>query len=244
MNLENKVIIVTGGSGLIGKEIIKSIINCGGIPINLDTDKNSSLCETIKTDICSDTEVSIAIKKIKIKYEKIDGLVNSAYPRTNDWGLNIEKVNKESFIDNLNMQLSSIFSICKMTFDIMKKSRSGSIVNISSIYGSIGFDRNLYKNTTITLPVAYSAVKGGMDSMNRYFASYYGKYNIRSNCISPGGIYNNHESKFVKNYNKKVPLRRMGKPEDIAPAVVFLLSDDSSYLTGQNIKIDGGLTII
>ncbi len=244
MKIKNKIIIVLGGSGLIGKKIIQEIKSYKGIPINLDINDENPICDTIKTDIVSEKEILSSIEKIITKYKRIDGLVNSAYPRTVDWNTSLENVSSESFTKNLNIQLSSIFLISKMVSKIMIKQGSGSIVNISSIYGSIGFDRNLYKNTNITLPVAYSAIKGGLNGLNRYFASYFGKYNIRCNCVSPGGIYDNHEKSFVLKYNKKVPLNRMGNPNDIAPMVVFLLSDDSSYITGQNIFIDGGLTII
>jgi NAD(P)-dependent dehydrogenase (short-subunit alcohol dehydrogenase family) len=94
------------------------------------------------------------------------------------------------------------------------------------------------------MPAAYSAIKGGVINFTRYLSSYYGKNNIRVNCVSPGGIYNSQPVEFVKNYEKKVPMQRMGKPEDISPAVSFLLSDDSSYITGQNLIIDGGWTSI
>ncbi len=244
MNLKNKVILIVGGSGLIGKEIIKEVKSNDGIPINLDINTKNQISDTFKTDICSEKETSSSIEKILTKYKRIDGLVNSAYPRTDDWNTSFENVSMDSFQKNLNIQLSSIFSISKMVSKIMMKQRRGSIVNISSIYGAMGFDRNLYDSTNITLPVAYSAIKGGLNSLNRYFASYFGRYNIRCNCISPGGIYDKHEKKFVSNYTKKVPLGRMGNTNDVAPAVVFLLSDASSYITGQNIYIDGGLTII
>ena len=93
------------------------------------------------------------------------------------------------------------------------------------------------------MPAAYSAIKGGVINFTRYLASYYGKDNIRVNCISPGGIFNNQPTEFVKSYEKKVPMKRMGKPEDISPAVSFLLSDESSFMTGQNLLIDDGFSL-
>lgn len=126
----------------------------------------------------------------------------------------------------------------------MAAKKNGSIVNIGSIYGTVGPDFNVYNNTELTMPAAYSAIKGGVINFTRYLSSYYGKNNIRVNCVSPGGIFNNQPVEFVKNYENKVPMQRMGKPEDISPAVSFLLSDDSSYITGQNLIIDGGWTSI
>ena len=125
----------------------------------------------------------------------------------------------------------------------MEIQQSGSIVNIASIYGIVGNDFSLYEETNITPPVAYSAIKGGLISFNRYVASYFGKNNIRSNCVSPGGVYDKQDVKFVKKYSSKTPLLRMAIPSDIAPIVCFLLSDESTYITGQNIAVDGGYTI-
>ena len=94
----------------------------------------------------------------------------------------------------------------------------------------------------MTTPAAYSAIKGGVINFSRYLASYYGKHGIRINCVSPGGIFNNQHKNFVKNYVNNVPLKRMGNPDDISPAVSFLLSEEASYITGQNLIVDGGWT--
>ena len=96
----------------------------------------------------------------------------------------------------------------------------------------------------MTMPAGYAAIKGGLVNLTRYMASYFGPHQVRVNSVSPGGIFDNQNSIFVKNYEKKVPLQRMGVPEDIAPSISFLLSDDSKYITGQNLIIDGGWTAI
>ena len=126
----------------------------------------------------------------------------------------------------------------------MIKQKNGSIINISSIYGSLAPDFTIYKGTNMTMPAAYSAIKGGINNFTKYLASYYGSKGIRVNSISPGGILDNQDKTFVRHYEEKVPLQRMGKPEDIAPSVSFLLSDDASYITGHNLLIDGGWSII
>jgi NAD(P)-dependent dehydrogenase (short-subunit alcohol dehydrogenase family) len=96
----------------------------------------------------------------------------------------------------------------------------------------------------MTMPAAYSAIKGGLINFTKYLASYTGKYKVRVNCVSPGGIFDNQPKSFVTNYEKKVPLQRLGTPGDIAPAIAFLLSDESLYITGHNLVIDGGWTAI
>ncbi len=244
MILKDKIIIVTGGSGLIGRAIINDIKSEGGIAINLDianktNEKEHHYFFDITAEDCEDKT-----NEIIQNYDRIDGLVNNAYPKTKDWGLKFEDVSSKSFQTNINWQLNSIFAILKPIVEKMKNQKSASVVNIASIYGIVGNDFSLYENTSLTSPVAYSAIKGGLINMNRYLASYFGENQIRFNCVSPGGIFDNQDDVFVKNYENKVPLKRMAMPMDIAPTVSFLLSDKTKYITGQNIAIDGGWTAI
>jgi len=244
-NLNDKVIIITGGNGLIGKSLIKRIKSENAICINADLHNQTT--DDLSNIICDVTNVNSidnAINLVLKKYGKIDGLVNNAYPRTEDWGYKFEKISIDSWKSNIDMQLNSVFVFCQKVLPHMVLNKKGSIVNIGSIYGSVGPDFNVYNNTDLTMPAAYSAIKGGVINFTRYLSSYYGKNKIRVNCVSPGGIFNNQPKEFVKNYENKVPMKRMGTPEDISPAVSFLLSDDSSYITGQNLIIDGGWTTI
>jgi NAD(P)-dependent dehydrogenase (short-subunit alcohol dehydrogenase family) len=244
-SLENKVIIVTGGSGLLGKEIIQRINQDGGIAINFDLNINTDI-EHHKV-CCNVTERESVIKAVSLveKYfNRIDGLVNNAYPRTKDWGERFENIPKESFDKNLVEHLNGYILVCQTVMSVMKKLKTGSIVNMGSIYGVQGPDFTIYEGTQMTSPAAYSAIKGGIINFSRYLASYLGEYGIRVNSISPGGIFNNQNKTFVRNYEKKVPLKRMGKPSDIAPPVCFLLSEDARYITGHNLIVDGGWTSI
>jgi NAD(P)-dependent dehydrogenase (short-subunit alcohol dehydrogenase family) len=126
----------------------------------------------------------------------------------------------------------------------MKKQGFGSLINMSSIYGINGPDFTIYEGTSIGNAVEYSAIKGGLVNLTKYLASYFGASGVRVNCVSPGGIYDNQDPIFVENYNKKVPLKRMGLPEDISPSIAFLLSDESKYITGHNLVVDGGWSIV
>ena len=244
MTLKNKVIIVTGGSGLIGKAIIDDIKNKGGIAINADVSVATNLENgTIKTDITSELSIIETIEQVATHFGKIDGLVNNAYPRTKDWGTRFEDISVDSWRTNVDMQMNSSFVFIQKIAPELLKSK-GSIVNITSIYGVIGNDLSIYEGTNINTAAAYSAIKGGIINFSRYLASYFGKQGIRVNCVSPGGIFDNQHEVFVKNYEKKVPLGRMGTPDDIAPSVSFLLSEEAKYITGQNLIVDGGWTII
>lgn len=245
MILKDKIIIVTGGCGLIGSEIVADILRKGGIVINADINVETRLDEgTFHLDISDDLSIDSLISHVKDKYGRIDGLVNSAYPRTKDWGAFFEDINSDSWRKNVDMQMNSCFVVCQAVLKIMARQGYGSVVNIASIYGVVGNDFTLYEEYGGTSPAAYCAIKGGIINFSRYLASYYGKKNIRINCVSPGGILDNQHPSFVERYCAKVPMRRMGKPDDIAPAVSFMLSDEAKYITGQNLVVDGGWTAI
>lgn len=245
--LKNKVIIVTGGSGLIGRALIENMLSKGAIAINADIDIETNLDKRqLHVDITDYESIDKAVKIVVDKFGRIDGLVNNAYPRTADWGNKFENIKLDSWKQNIDFQLNSTFSFSQIILNIMSKQGFGAIVNIASIYGVVGNDFTLYEEYGGTSPAAYCAIKGGVINLTRYLASYFGPQNIRINCVSPGGILDekNQHPSFIKRYNEKVPMRRMGNPDDIAPAVSFLLSDEAKYITGQNLIVDGGWTAI
>ncbi len=245
MILDKKIILVTGGNGLLGKSYIEDIHKKGGIAINLDISHKTNIdLNQIQLDITDDKSINNMIQLVMDTYGRIDGLVNNAYPRTKDWGNAFEDIIPESFSKNVDMQLSRVFAISKPVLEIMKNQKFGSLVHIASVYGVVGNDFTVYDNTPLTSPAAYSAIKGGLINFSRYIASYFGKYNVRSNCVSPGGIFDNQNEIFVKQYEYKVPMKRMGTANDIAPPVSFLLSEEAKYITGQNLIVDGGWTAI
>jgi NAD(P)-dependent dehydrogenase (short-subunit alcohol dehydrogenase family) len=243
--LSNKVILVTGGSGLIGREIIRCVKSDGGIAINLDTHVSSNLMEgQWKCDITDAASRSEAVSAVMNQYGRIDGLVNNAYPRTNDFAETVEQYSVHAWNGNMDMQLGSYFFMSQEVLKYMAVQKSGSIVNMASIYGVVGNDPMIYLGTEMKTSPAYSAIKGGLINLTRYLAAYFGPQQIRINSVSPGGIFDHQPMEFVRSYEERVPLKRMGRPEDIAPAVSFLLSDDASYITGQNLCVDGGWTSI
>ena len=245
MILKDKIIIVTGGSGLIGKEFIADINKKGGKAINADISSETNLQSgTLSMDITDDESIQNGIDQVIGEFGRIDGLVNNAYPRTKDWSAKFEDIDPESWRKNVNMQLNSYFVCSQKVLKIMKFQNSGAIVNIASIYGVVGNDFTLYEEFGGTSPAAYSAIKGGLINFTRYLASYYGRKGIRINCVSPGGILDNQPISFISKYKEKVPMGRLGNPDDIAPAVSFLLSDEAKYITGQNLIVDGGWTSI
>lgn len=245
INLKNKIIVVVGGCGMLGKEFVKQIRENDGTAINADINQKSDLNQfTFECDITNENSIKNLIENVIKKFGRIDGWINTAYPRTADWGDKIDNIDFDSFRKNVDMHMNGYFIASKLAIDAMLPNKKGSLINIASIYGVVGPDFSIYEGTEMTTPVAYSAIKGGLINLGQYLASYYGKSGIRVNTISPGGIFDNQPESFLTNYNKKVPLKRMGTPEDIAPGVVYLLSDAANYVTGHNLIIDGGWTCI
>lgn len=243
-SLKGKVIVVTGGNGLLGKQMVSAFRENGAIVIAADIYFEEKKSDDIIIDITNETSLKNGIFTIIKKYNKIDGWVNNAYPRTEDWGDKFEDILLESWRKNVDMHLNGYFLCCQNVLEQMKIQRFGSLINMSSIYGLIGPDFTVYEGTEMTMPAAYSAIKGGLNNLTRYLASYYGGYQIRVNTVSPGGIFDHQPESFVNNYNNKVPLKRMGQPKDIVAAVFYLLTDEASYVTGHNLVVDGGWSII
>ena len=243
--LKDRIIIVTGGNGLLGKAIIERIKAEGAFCINFEINhKTNEDLSNVECDITNQESIDNALRLVLNKYHKIDGLVNNAYPKTKDWGDKFEDVKIDSWKQNVDWQLNSYFYMSQKVAIQMVKQKSGSIINMASVYGVIAPDFTIYEGTNMTMPAAYSAIKGGLVNLTKYIAAYYGPQQIRVNTVSPGGIFDNQNTNFIKNYEKKVPLHRMGTPNDVAPSVAFLLSDDSKYITGHNLIIDGGWTIV
>lgn len=239
-SIKNKVIVVTGGNGLLGKQMVSTFREQGAVVIAADIYFEEKGVDDLVIDITDEDSVKRGISDIVEKYNQIDGWVNNAYPRTKDWGNKFEAIPLESWRKNVDMHLNGYFLCCQVVLEQMKNQGFGSLINMSSIYGLVGPDFAVYEGTEMTMPAAYSAIKGGLNNFTRYLASYYGTYQVRVNTVSPGGIFDNQPESFVNNYNKKVPMKRMGTPKDIVSAVCFLITDDSSYITGHNLVVDGG----
>lgn len=245
MRLSGKVIVVTGGSGLLGRTILEYIRREDATAINAEIAVNTDLeAGNVQTDITDERSVKSCIEAIQLKYGRIDGWINNAYPRTKDWGSKFENIPLASWRQNVDMHQNGYFLCCQLVLEQMRQQGYGSLVNIASIYGVTGPDFTVYEGTEMTMPAAYAAIKGAIVNLTRYLASYYGKYSIRVNCVSPGGIFDNQPALFVEKFSAKVPLKRMGTPDDIAPALVFLLSEESKYITGHNLMVDGGWSAI
>lgn len=257
-DLEGRVIVITGGAGLIGSGFARAVVESGGTAIIADADENSgrrvrdSLGATpgpgqvqfIEVDITSKESIRAMIAAVLGRHQRIDGLVNNAYPRNANYGRKFEDVTYEDFCENVNLHLGGYFLMSQEVSRVMVRQKRGVIVNIASIYGFMAPRFELYEGADFTSPVEYSAIKGGLLSLTKYLASYLGPHDIRVNALSPGGVHNNQAAPFVTAYCKKTLIgNRMAEPDDLAGALVFLLSDGSRYITGQNIVVDGGWSV-
>lgn len=262
--LDKKVVVLVGGSGLLGSEFSKALLTQGAKLYSIDLKKGPKLNSLKKYKnynfrICDATDEK-ALKNLRGEIEKkeghIDVLINSTTMQAKGFYLPFEELSLEGWETVIKGDLTVPFITSRIFLKQMRKQRYGSVINFSSIYGIVGNDQRIYKGSNLAQAYtgekglkqiyshpAYNAAKGGIITFTKFLAAYYGKFNIRVNCISPGGIDSGKENKvFLKNYSARVPLARKARINEISGAVVYLASDESSYVSGHNLVVDGGYT--
>lgn len=253
-SFKGRVALVSGGAGpLFGKSISEALVEAGAILITASRslERNLAFAEKLQKlghdahgmqlDITRVDSIQALHNSVLKRFGRLDILVNSA--RT-EVGGNLETQTPDDWLHSASGDMVGLFTICKAFIPDMVRQGRGSIINISSIYGVAENDPTIYVGTDMLQPPHYNFVKAGMINFTRYLASYYGKQGVRTNCISPGGYFNNNPERFVTNYCARVPIGRMMENEDIKGAVVFLASDASGYVTGANLMVDGGWTAL
>tara|TARA_B100000900_G_scaffold182903_1_gene155177 strand:+ start:104 stop:925 length:822 start_codon:yes stop_codon:yes gene_type:complete len=264
--LNGKTAFVIGAAGLIGSEVAKAFYDLGAQVILLDLNERllKSTFKRIKKSSkknkifferfdCSEFDLlDNKLLNLKEEYGNPDIFINCSYPRTRDWARNsFEKVSLSSYKKNIDIHLNSHIWLARLSAELMKGKRSGSIIQLGSIYGVQAQDMSVYEGTNMKENMTYSVIKGGITNFTRQMASFYGKYNLRVNTLVPGSLKGHVAGKnveqdinFINNFSKRVPLRRLGKPNEVASVAAFLASDASSYITGATILVDGGWSII
>ncbi len=255
--LKNKVIIITGGAGLLGREFTKAIVKHNGIVIVADNDAiaiarfkeeiakkiQPDKVDFITLDINSKKSIKSMIDSVHKRYGYISAIVNNAYPRNKRYGTHFFDVEYSSFCENISNNLGGNFMVSQQLAMYFKDQGYGNIINIASIYGAVSPKFEIYKKTNMTMPVEYAAIKAGIINLTKYMAKYFKGMNIRVNCLSPGGVFDNQQIEFLEAYNKQCLNKGMLEKSDLCGTLVFLLSDMSQYLNGQNIIVDDGFSL-
>lgn len=267
-NLHDRVFVITGGGGLLGEQHARAIAEFGGQPVVLDVDVvkgarvASEISETygvrsqfIECDISDETDVLAAKEECVEEFDRIDGLINNATidPKVgaSEGGSlsRLEEFSVEQWERELKVGLTGAMLCSKVFGQEMARRGRGVIVNIASDLGVIAPDQRIYRRAQDSeasqpvKPVTYSVIKHGVIGLTKYLATYWAGKNIRVNALSPGGVYNGQDESFVDKVTQLIPMSRMAHVDEMQSAVVFLCSDASSYMTGQNLIIDGGRSV-
>lgn len=254
--LDNKVIVITGGAGLLGRNFCQAVAAQGGVAIIADINLQAAeevagkiaaeypgRAEAAMLDITDKTSVDGLIEALDAKYGRIDAVVNNAYPRNANFGRQFEDIEYADFCENLNLHLAGYLLVAQRFSRYFAAHGGGNIVNMASVYGVIAPRFDIYKGTKMTNSVEYAAIKSGILHFSRYLAQYLKGTGIRVNCLSPGGILDRQPESFLEAYQSYCNEKGMLDPQDISNSLVFLLSDASRYITGQNLIVDDGFAL-
>ncbi|HSX24987.1 MAG TPA: SDR family oxidoreductase [Candidatus Andersenbacteria bacterium] len=242
MTLTNKVALITGGNGFLAQYFISALKNAGATVVNTDRDNAD-----INLDVTNKESITNAFEQAIEQHGKIDIVINNAaldpkFDQSADQNAKLfENYPEELIKKSLDVNLLGYTLVAQEAVQRMLLQGSGNIINISSIYGVVGPDQRIYPNGT-QKPVDYFITKGGVVMLTKFLSTTYGSKGIRANTLTLGGVFKGHGKDFTDKYGARTPLGRMANPEEVGGPLVFLASDDSSYMTGANLIVDGGLT--
>ena len=254
--LAGKTVVVTGGAGLLGREFCGAIAAGGGRAIVADINlaaatevadkiniRHPQGALAVGLDITEKSSITDAFASVVARTGTINAIVNNAYPRNHNYGRKLENVEFEDFTENLSLHLGGYFLVSQQAAQLFLTLGGGTIVNMSSIYGIMAPRFSIYVDTPMTMPVEYAAIKSGVVQLTRYFAQYYKGKNIRVNAISPGGIEDGQPEAFLNAYRSHCDGKGMLDTSDLTGTLIFLLSDMSRHINGQNIVVDDGFSL-
>jgi NAD(P)-dependent dehydrogenase (short-subunit alcohol dehydrogenase family) len=255
LSLKGRVAVVTGGAGRYGRAICRGLAEAGAKVIVAS--RNKEKCEEfaeslvrenldahgLTMDLTQDESVQDAASQIRSEWGRLDILFNNAISVRAE---TLSEHGVKEWARAIEDNSTAVYRSCLIFGEMMARRSTGSIVNVASIYGVVSPDFRIYDgHRELTNPPSYGFVKAGMIQLTRYLAVYFGSSGLRVNSISPGGLLSpGMPAEFVANYSRRVPLGRMANPNDLNGAAVFLASDASEYITGQNLVVDGGYTAL
>lgn len=254
--LRDRVVVVTGGAGRLGRSFVRGVAEQGGTAVVADIDATGAtqvaeeiaatypgLVEAMPLDITSSDSLGVLIAELRKRHGRIDAVVSNAYPRNCNYGRRLEEVTYADFCENVSLHLGGYFLVAQQFGLFFREQGRGNIINMSSIYGVRAPRFEAYAGTAMTTPVEYAAIKAAVIHLTRYFAQYFKGTGIRVNCLSPGGVRDNQAADFLLKYNAYCNGKGMLDPRDITGTLLFLLSDASEFITGQNIVVDDGWSL-
>jgi NAD(P)-dependent dehydrogenase (short-subunit alcohol dehydrogenase family) len=254
--LHDRRVVVTGAAGLLGRHFCAAIAAHGGQAIVADCKLDAAqrvaqdICAThpgaavaVEVDITSRDSLEALLAQVHGQHGRIHAVVNNAYPRNSHYGRRLEEVEYGDFCDNLGMHLGGYFLVMQRFAAYFKREGGGNIVNMSSIYGVMAPRFEVYEGTPMTMPVEYAAIKSGVLHLTRYFAQYLKDSGVRVNALSPGGILDRQPQAFLQRYREHCGEKGMLDPGDLCGSLVYLLSEQSRYVNGQNIVVDDGWSL-
>ncbi len=256
-SLKDKIIFITGGSGNLGTDFTKTLLDAKAKIVVLDINDSEKIkvSENLKyfnLDITKKEEIKEVLEIVKKEWGIPFGLINNAgidAPPNSNLGSNVsfENYSEEDWNRVMDVNLKGAFFCSQIIGKEMAQNNAGSIVNINSLYGNLSPDQRLYSHfsdsdQSFFKPFVYGASKAGLANLTKYLSTYWASNNVRVNSMTLGGVYNNQDKEFVSKYIDKVPMGRMADVKDFRGALIFLLSDSSSYVTGTDIVIDGGFS--
>jgi NAD(P)-dependent dehydrogenase (short-subunit alcohol dehydrogenase family) len=255
--LDDKVVVITGGAGLIGQEFTRAVVENNGIAVIADIDIENAVkvrvqlseqfqttnIDVVELDISNKDSIQSAISYLNNKYHRVDALINNAYPRNSNYGRNFLEVEYKDFCENTNLHLGGYFLTAQQFIEYFIKQGYGNIVNISSIYGVIAPKFEIYRGTEMGVPVEYAVIKSALVHLTKYMAKYCQGKNIRINAISPGGVLDGQPQIFLDRYNANCIGKGMLDKQDLNGTLLYLLSNMSEFVTGENIIVDDGFVL-
>lgn len=253
--LANRVVIITGGAGLLGEAFCRAAAHAGARVVVADVDATAAgrvaagitagggSAEAAVLDITQGGDIDALLSRLHAAHGRIDAVVNNAYPKARGYGRPLESVEYADFCANVSAHLGGYFLVSQRCAAYFKSHGGGNIINMASIYGVMTPRFEIYRDTSMTMPVEYAAIKAGVVHLTRYFAQYFKKDGIRCNALAPGGVLNGQPAEFVAAYNAHCGTKGMLAPDDVIGALIFLLSDQSLHMTGQCLILDDGFSL-
>lgn len=257
-DLTSKVVVITGGAGILGCRISAALIECGArvAIVDRDGDKaaevaaslgNSDQVSAHAGDVTRRDSLESVQRDICEQFGEIDVLVNNIATKTANIFEPFETFPLGDWNEVMNVNTTGAMLACQVFGSKMARRGHGAIITTLSIYGIVGPDQRIYEGAryegrAINSPAVYSASKAALLGLTKYLATYWGHCGVRVNAITPGGVFSGQNDMFVSRYSARVPLGRMAQQDEMSGAVVYLASDEASYVTGHNLVVDGGLT--